>query len=136
MLENQSRDRTNLDYLSSSLRGWDKDNNSRPERKSVTATSTTKLREPDLDVEGPSSRGSMTHCSEYLKNAARPTPLLTSKVNTKITTWDIHTMSEVGKAVQVRAEMNYTVSLLGLFETRWTQSRQICVQLLTLCQLH
>ena len=58
--------------------------------------------------------------------AARPTTLLTSKTTTKIAAWNIHTIYEAGKAVQVAAEMiNYKVSVLGLFETRWTQSGHV-----------
>ena len=144
MLErSKGRGQTNLDHLFSRLRAWDRANNpwsaknkskqqQKTHNKSVTGTSTTKPREPDLGVEGPSSRGSLRHCRESLMAAARPTPpppplpLLTSKTTTKITTWGIHTMYEAGKAAQVAAEMNsYKVSLLGLCDSSWTQSGQM-----------
>ena len=84
----------------------------------------TKRREPDLGVEGPSSKGSRTHCSESLMEAAKVTPLLTSKTITKIASWSIRAMYKAGKAAQVAAEKNnYTVSLLALHETRWTQDK-------------
>ena len=53
--------------------------------------------------------------------AAKPTPLLTSKTKPKIATWNIRTMYEAGKAAQVAAEINNNkVSILGLCETRRT----------------
>ena len=41
-------------------------------------------------------------------------------------TWNIRTMFETGKTVQVAQEMrNYNISLLGLCETRWLQAGQM-----------
>lgn len=69
----------------------------------------------------------MTQCSETQKEAARPTPLLTPRKTTRIATWNIRTMYEAGKTVQVAQEhrRNYNISLLGLCETRWLQAGQL-----------
>ena len=54
-------------------------------------------------------------CSENLKGAARLTPLLTPKIITRVATWNIRTMYEVGKNIPVAREMkNYTIGVLGL----------------------
>ena len=124
MLErSKGRGQINLDHLSWRLRGWDGSNGKKT--KPVTEKWTTKPREPDLAVEALSSRGSMTHCSESLMEAVRPNTILTSKTTTKIAAWNIHTMYEAAKAAHVAAEMNNYMSLLGLSETRWTQSGQV-----------
>lgn len=79
-----------------------------------------------MGEDGPSSRRTMTRCSESPREAARPTPLLTPKRITKVATWNVRTMYETGKAAQVAKEMErYDVSLLGLCETRWIQSGQM-----------
>ena len=66
---------------------------------------------------GGESRGS-------LEAIRRITPLLT-KV-TSIGTWNVRTMFETGKTCQVAAEMrSYGLDLLGISETRWTQSGQM-----------
>lgn len=125
----KGRGQTNLDHLSSRLRGWDRANTSRPEKQLATETSTMNSQLLDLGVEGPPPR-SMTRCSENLTEAARPTPLLTSKTTTKIATGNIRTMYEAGEAAQVAAEMkNYKIAQLGLCETRWTQSGQLRLSL-------
>ena len=68
----------------------------------------------------------MTPSSESRKEAARPTPLLTPRKTTNIATWNVRTMYETGKTVQVAQEMrNYNISLLGLCETRWLQTGQL-----------
>ena len=68
----------------------------------------------------------MKQCSQTRKEAARPTPLLTPRTTTKIATWNIRTMYESGKTVQVAQEMrNYNIALLGLCETRWLQAGQM-----------
>ena len=43
----------------------------------------------------------MTQCSESQKEAARLTPLLTPRTLTRLATWNIRTMYETGKTVQV-----------------------------------
>ena len=68
----------------------------------------------------------MTQCSESRKEAARLTPLLTPRTLTRLATWNIRTMYETGKTVQVAREMKrYKIRVLGLCETRWIQSGQL-----------
>ena len=68
----------------------------------------------------------MTPCSESLTEAARPTPLLTPRKQTRIATWNVRTMFETGKTRQIAREMkNYKIGILGLSETRWLQTGQI-----------
>ena len=68
----------------------------------------------------------MTQCSESRKEAARLTPLLTPRTLTRLATWNIRTMYETGKTVQVAREMErYKIRVLGLCEIRWIQSGQL-----------
>ena len=68
----------------------------------------------------------MTQCSESRKEAARLTPLLTPRTLAWLATWNIRTMYETGKTVQVAREMNrYKIRVLRLCETRWIQSGQL-----------
>ena len=71
----------------------------------------------------------MTQCSESRKEAARLTPLLTPRTLTRLATWNIRTMYETRKTVQVAREMKrYKIRrfrVLGLSETRWIQSGQL-----------
>ena len=68
----------------------------------------------------------MKQCSQTRKEAARPTPLLTPRITTKMATWNIRTMFDTGKTAQVAQEMrNYNISLLGLCETRWLLAGQM-----------
>ena len=65
-------------------------------------------------------------CSESRKESARLTPLLTHRALPRQATWNIRTMYETGKTIQVAREMkNYKFSVLGLSETRWLQSGQL-----------
>ena len=62
-------------------------------------------------------------CSESRKEVARLTPLLTPKTTARVSTWNIRTMYETGKTIQVAREMkNYKIGVLGLCEKRWLQS--------------
>ena len=55
-----------------------------------------------------------------------PTILLSTRNNVNIGTWNVRTMYEAGKTAQVPAEMlRFNLALLGLCETRWTQSGQL-----------
>ena len=55
-----------------------------------------------------------------------PTTLLSTRKNLNIGTWNVRTMYEAGKTAQVAAEMRrFNLALLGLCETRWTQSGQL-----------
>ncbi|XP_073714068.1 uncharacterized protein [Misgurnus anguillicaudatus] len=68
----------------------------------------------------------MTLCSENQGKleAAGPTYLLSARA-INIGTWNVRTMYEAGKIAQVAAEMRgYNLTLLGISETRWTQSGQ------------
>ena len=57
--------------------------------------------------------------------AARPTPIISTRTTITIGTWNVRTMFEAGKAAQVAAEMrNYKISILGISEARWTDSGQ------------
>ena len=77
-----------------------------------------------MEEEGLSSRRCMTSCREGRKEAATLTTLLTTRKTLNIGTWNIRTMFESGKTLQVAGEMhnyNLRVVLLGLCETRWKQ---------------
>jgi len=66
----------------------------------------------------------MTPCSESREEATRPTFLLSTRT-INVGTWNVRTMYETGKTNQVAAEMkSYNLTLLGISETRWTQSGQ------------
>ena len=55
-----------------------------------------------------------------------PTTLLSTRTNLNIGTWNVRTMYEAGKTAQVAAEMRrFNLALLGLCETRRTQSGQM-----------
>ena len=57
-------------------------------------------------------------CSESRKEAVRLTPLLTPRTLVRLTTWNIRTMYETGKTVQVAREMKrYKIGVPGLSET-------------------
>lgn len=76
-----------------------------------------------LEMEGVSPQTSMAMDNESRKESVQLTPLLTTKHTTKIVTWNIRTMCQAGKTSQIASEMNqYNLSLIGLSETRWTQS--------------
>ena len=77
--------------------------------------------------DGPLARRSMTRNSESQSNleAVKPTTILSTKATTRIGAWNVRTMYEAGKTVQVAAEMHtYNLCQLGIAETRWTGSRQ------------
>ena len=68
----------------------------------------------------------MTHCSESRKEAAVPTPLLKPRKESRVATWNIRTMYEAGRTIQVAREMKaYKIKVLGLSETRWLQTGQL-----------
>ena len=51
--------------------------------------------------------------------------LLSTRQIINIGTWNVRTMYETGKAAQVAREMrHYKIEVLGICETRWTQSGQ------------
>ena len=97
--------------------------------KNHVATETPMISQQSLQVleeEGLSSGRCMTSCRESRKEAATLTTLLMTRKTLNIGTWNIRTMFESGKTVQVAREMpNYNLVLLGLCENRWKQSGQL-----------
>ena len=79
-----------------------------------------------LEEDGPPVRGAMTPGSESQHlEAARPSAIISTRTTTTIGTWNVRTMFEAGKAAQVAAEMrNYNISILGISESRCTDSGQ------------
>ena len=72
----------------------------------------------------------MTHRGISRKEATRPTPLPTPNTTTLFGTWNVRTMYEAGKAAQISAKVTtYKLSILGICETRWIESR--CIRLST-----
>ena len=68
----------------------------------------------------------MAPCSESRKEATSPIPFLSSKKISKIGTWNVRTMFEANTATQIARERRaYNITVLGLCETRWTQSGQV-----------
>ena len=67
----------------------------------------------------------MTHRSES-QTEATVENLLSTRAITNIGTWNIRTLFETGKTAHVSTERRrYKIAVLGLCETRWTQSGQI-----------
>ena len=98
-------------------------------RKNHVATETPMINQQALQVleeEGLSLRRCMTSCQESREEAATLTTLLTTRKTLNIGTWNIRTMFESGKALQIAREMhNYNLVLERLCETRWMQSGQL-----------
>ena len=68
----------------------------------------------------------MTLPSQTRKGAGKPTHLLTPKKSIPVGTWNIQTMVQAGKAAIIAKVMVcYNLSVLGLAETRWTQSGEV-----------
>ena len=65
----------------------------------------------------------MTQGGESRKEATKPRNLLSTRRTTRLGTWNVRTMYEAGKALQVAREMKaYQLDILGLCETRWTNA--------------
>ena len=79
-----------------------------------------------LGEDGPPPGGRMMPGSEsQLMEAARQTAILSNRTTLTIGTWNVRTMFEIGKTAQVAAEMRrYKISILGISESRWTDSGQ------------
>lgn len=74
----------------------------------------------------------MTHRDENQKEVVRPTTFLTPKAHE---TWNARTMFETGSSAQIAAEMvTYSLSILGMYETRWKESG--CIGLSTNYQIN
>ena len=68
----------------------------------------------------------MTPCGESRESSeATGSSTLLSSRNITIGSWNVRTLYQTGKTAQVAAEMrNYNLALLGVSETRWTQTGQ------------
>ena len=90
----------------------------------ATETEATTIEQTQrLTREDSSTRGPMTQVGESPREASRPTNLLTMKATTKVATWNVHTMYEIGKSAQIAKEMRrYNIQLLGICESRWNGS--------------
>ena len=65
-------------------------------------------------------------CSESQYEAAGPTPLLNIRTVLKLGTWNVRTMFDTGRTVQVAREIKmYGLQVLGPSETRWLGMGQI-----------
>lgn len=70
--------------------------------------------------------GTMTPTSQTRKGAGRLKHLLTPRKLITVGTWNIRTMYQAGKAATIGKEMErYNLTVLGLAETRWTQSGEV-----------
>ena len=100
-----------------------------PPRKENYATETCTTNENNtsvLEEAGPGLPGRLTCCGESRKEATMPMTLLSTRKTLNIGTWNVRTMYEAGKTAQVTAEMRrFNLAVLGLCETRWTQSGQL-----------
>ena len=94
------------------------------EKKLVTETS---IKETLLSLRRrrPPLENARTLCGESRKEATSPMPFLSTKEISKVGTWNVRTMYEASKTVQIAREKRaYNISILGLCETRWTKSGQ------------
>ena len=68
----------------------------------------------------------MALCSESQSlDATRPITVVSTRTTTMIGTWNVRTMDESGKTLQVAREMRrYNLSILGISECRWIGSGQ------------
>ena len=65
----------------------------------------------------------MKRGGESRKEATPRINLLSTRTNTRFGTWNVRTMYEASKALQISREMEgYHLDILGLCETRWIQS--------------
>ena len=65
----------------------------------------------------------MTRHDQSRREVVQPIPLLTPKLTSTIGAWNVRTMYSTGRTAQIAAEMrNYNLTILGLTETRWTQT--------------
>ena len=100
-------------------------------RKNHIATETPMINQQTLQAleeEVLSSRRCMTSCRESRKEAATLTTLFTTRKTLNIGTWNIRTVFESGKTLQVAREIhnyNLRLVLLRYCETTWKQSGQL-----------
>ena len=73
--------------------------------------------------EGDPVRSLMTLSSQSRSDATKQNYLFSPRTKTVFGTWNVRTMYETGKSVQVARELrNYSIDVLGLCETHWIQS--------------
>ena len=98
----------------------------RKKKKIATETPTKDTETTVLEEEGSSFRRLMTPCGESRESSeATGSSTLLSSRNITIGSWNVRTLYQTGKTAQVAAEMrNYNLALLGVSETRWTQTGQ------------
>ena len=100
-----------------------------PSRKENYATETCTTNENNtsvLEEAGPGVPGRMTCCGESRKETTMPMTLLSTRKTFNIGTWNVRTMYKAGKTATVTAEMRrFNLAVVGLCETRWTQSGQL-----------
>ena len=71
----------------------------------------------------------MTQRSESRREAVGPTPLLIPRTSTTVATWNIRTMYETGRTIQVAREIkNYKIEVLGLSETRTDRTAETVIR--------
>ena len=95
-------------------------------KKIATETPTKDTETTVLEEEGSSFRRLMTPCGESRESSeATGSSTLLSSRNITIGSWNVRTLYQTGKTAKVAAEMrNYNLALLGVSETRWTQTGQ------------
>ncbi|MEE4247058.1 MAG: endonuclease/exonuclease/phosphatase family protein [Kangiellaceae bacterium] len=65
----------------------------------------------------------MTQPGENPREAWLPMTLLSTKAPSKLGTWNVRTMFEIGKTAQIAKEMRrYNIEVLGICESRWNGS--------------
>ncbi|CAG5117139.1 unnamed protein product, partial [Candidula unifasciata] len=63
----------------------------------------------------------MTRCGDSRKESGSLTYLLSARKTSRIGTWNVRTLYDIGRTMEVAKEMkHYRISILGLCETRWT----------------
>ena len=79
------------------------------------------------DTAEPHDGAQMTGGSESLREAVNTkTEALNARNKTRIGFWNVHTMYETGRLAQITSEMQrYNLTLLGISESRWTDSGEI-----------
>ena len=78
-----------------------------------------------IDFSNPPPEEEEGHPGKGVYMKREPTHLLSPRETSRVGTWNVRTMSEVGKVYQIAKELRtYTLTLLGLCETRWTGAGQ------------
>lgn len=95
-----------------------------PHKKTLVTKTKTTAKTSALEDEGLSMR-KMTLCDEICQEVTEPIPLLSTRDRIRIGAWNVRTLLETGKLIQAAKEMKRNkLDLLGISESRWTQSGQ------------